>query len=225
MPTDHLPIVTVVLITVNVIVYAWQALVLGGAGPDAAQQAIVQYGVVPARVASDPVAPATLLAFVTSMFMHGGLLHIASNMLYLWIFGNNIEDVLGHVPFLLFYFVAGFAASAAQVAASWGSSVPAIGASGAIAGVLGAYLVFYPGAKVDTLVFFGWYARLVAIPAAAVLGIWFLLQFLSGILSVGAEASGGVAYWAHIGGFATGMLLCLPWRGRAHERAARASLI
>ena len=223
MPSRSFPTVTVVLILVNAAVFAWQLLVLGRGGEGALQQAVFQYGVVPARVAADPVAPLTLLTFVTSMFMHGGFMHIGGNLLYLWIFGNNVEDVLGSLWFTAFYFLAGFAASAAQVIASWTSDVPAIGASGAIAGVLGAYLLFFPRARVDTLVLFGWFYRIAALPAVLVLGLWFVLQFLSGTLSVGADAgTGGVAYWAHVGGFVAGLVLCLPWLGRARALGRRA---
>ena len=221
-PTYRFPVMTVTLIAVNIIVFALQMLVLSTGGENALQQAVYDFGVVPARVASDPIAPLTLLTFITSMFMHGGFMHILGNMLYLWIFGNNVEDVMGSLWFTVFYFVAGFAASAAQVMASWGSNVPGIGASGAIAGVLAAYLLFYPAARVDTLIFLGFFGRMASLPAVLVLGLWFVLQLFNGVMSVGAGAAmGGVAYFAHVGGFVAGLLLCIPWIKKARRRAGR----
>ena len=221
-PTYRFPLVTVLLIAANIVVFALQMLVLGTGGENALQQAVYDFGVVPARVAQQPIAPATWLTFITSMFMHGGFMHILGNMLYLWIFGNNIEDVMGKFWFTVFYFVCGFAASAAQVVASWGSSVPGIGASGAIAGVLAAYLLFFPAARVDTLIFLGFFGRIASLPAVLVLGLWFVLQLFNGALSVGSGAAmGGVAYFAHIGGFVAGLLLCIPWIKKARRRAGR----
>ena len=221
-PTQRFPVVTILLLVINLVVFAWQMLVLGTGGEGALQQAVYDFGVVPARVASDPAAPLTWLTFVTSMFMHGGFLHILGNMLYLWIFGNNVEDVMGRLGFTAFYLLCGFAASLAQVWASWGSNVPGIGASGAIAGVLAAYLIFFPAARVDTLIFLGYFARIASLPAVLVLGLWFVLQLFNGALSFGVSASGGVAYFAHIGGFVAGLVLCLPWIAKA-RRAGRRS--
>ncbi len=221
-PTYRFPLVTILLIAANIVVFALQMLVLGTGGENALQQAVYDFGVVPARIAADPTAPLTWLTFITSMFMHGGFMHILGNMLYLWIFGNNIEDVMGKFWFTVFYFLCGFAASAAQVVASWGSSVPGIGASGAIAGVLAAYLLFFPAARVDTLIFLGFFSRIASLPAILVLGLWFVLQLFNGALSVGAgAATGGVAYFAHIGGFVAGLLLCIPWIKKARNRAGR----
>ncbi len=220
MPTTRFPLVTVVLILINIVVFGWQMLILGGGGEEALQQAVTTWGVVPARVANDP-GPLTWLTFVTSMFMHGGFMHILGNMLYLWIFGNNIEDVLGRFWFIIFYLLCGFAASAAQVVMSWGSSIPGIGASGAIAGVLAAYLLFFPTARVDTLIFLGLFARIAALPAVLVLGLWFVLQLFNGALSFGISESGGVAWFAHIGGFVAGLILCLPWIAKARRKRLR----
>ena len=221
-PTYRFPTITILLIVVNIVVFALQMLVLGRGGENALQQAVYDFGVVPARVAADPAAPLTWLTFITSMFMHGGFMHILGNMLYLWIFGNNIEDVMGKFWFTVFYFLCGFAASAAQVVASWGSDVPGIGASGAIAGVLAAYLLFFPAARVDTLIFLGFFSRIASLPAVLVLGLWFVLQLFNGALSVGAgAATGGVAYFAHIGGFVVGLVLCIPWISKARKRAGR----
>ncbi|OQA40523.1 MAG: Rhomboid protease AarA [Chloroflexi bacterium ADurb.Bin325] len=216
-PTYRFPLVTIVLILINVAVFLWQMLVLGAGGERALQQAVLEYGVVPARVAREP-GLATWLTFVTSMFMHGGVMHILGNMLYLWVFGNNIEDVMGRFWFTVFYFLTGFAASLAQVLSSWGSTVPGIGASGAIAGVLAAYLVFFPHARVDTLVIFGYFGRVISLPAVLVLGVWFLLQLFNGVLSLGvSSADGGTAWFAHIGGFVAGLILCLPWVSKARR--------
>jgi membrane associated rhomboid family serine protease len=210
---------TLLLIAANIVAFALQMLVLGSEGQEALQGAIYTFGVVPARVAADPL-PLTVLSFVTSMFMHGGFMHILGNLLYLWIFGNNVEDVLGAFWFTVFYFACGFAASAAQVLASWGSNVPGIGASGAIAGVLAAYLLFFPAARVDTLIFLGWFSRIAALPAIVVLGLWFVLQLFNGALALGVDAAtGGVAWFAHIGGFVAGLILCLPWLARARRTA------
>lgn len=221
-PTYRFPLVTILLIAANIVVFALQMLVLGTGGENALQQAVYDFGVVPSRVAADPIAPLTLLTFITSMFMHGGFMHILGNMLYLWIFGNNIEDVMGSFWFTVFYFLCGFAASAAQVVASWGSSVPGIGASGAIAGVLAAYLLFFPAARVDTLIFLGLFSRIASLPAVLVLGLWFVLQLFNGVLSVGAGvATGGVAYFAHVGGFVAGLVLCLPWLVKAKKMGQR----
>jgi membrane associated rhomboid family serine protease len=216
LPTRRFPIVTIVLIAINVVVFLFQMLVLGAQGEDGLQQAIYTFGVVPARLAADP-GPWTWLTFVTSMFMHGGFMHILGNMLYLWIFGNNIEDVMGAFWFTIFYFATGFAASAAQVLSSWGSTIPGIGASGAIAGVLAAYLIFFPAARVDTLILLGYLGRIASLPAVLVLGLWFVLQLFNGVLSFGVEAAGGVAWFAHIGGFVAGLILCLPWLAQARR--------
>ncbi len=222
LPVHRFPLVTFSLIAVNVAVFALQMLVLGTGGERALQQVVNLFGVVPARVAAAPLAPATWLTFVTSMFMHGGFMHILGNMLYLWIFGNNVEDVMGRFWFLVFYFLCGFGASAAQVVASWGSRVPGIGASGAIAGVLAAYLLFFPTARVDTLVFLGYFVRIAAMPAVLVLGLWFVLQLFNGVLSLGMDAAmGGVAWFAHIGGFVIGLILCLPWVPKARRMMIR----
>jgi len=150
---------------------------------------------------------------LTSMFMHGGWMHLIGNMWFLWIFGNNVEDSMGPVRFVLFYLLAGFAAAALQVAADPGSAVPMVGASGAIGGVMGAYIVLYPRVKVHMLLFLGFYVTTFAVPAVFMLAYWLLLQVVSGLLTVGAEG-GGVAFWAHVGGFVAGMLLIFLFRDR-----------
>lgn len=195
--------VTFGLIGLNVLVFLYE-LTLESQGQ--LEPFFVQWAVIPAQLLNDPVGE--LPTVVSSMFLHGGWLHLLGNMLYLFIFGDNIEDRLGHFRFLVFYLVAGFLATATQVAISANSIVPNIGASGAIAGVLGAYLLEFPHSKVLTLVF----RFLTEIPAYIVLGFWFVLQFLNGVMNLGALTSetGGVAFWAHIGGFVAGLLLIKP---------------
>jgi membrane associated rhomboid family serine protease len=163
------------------------------------------------------------LTIFTAMFLHGGLFHVASNMLYLWIFGDNVEDTLGRGRFLLLYFGSGVAAALAQTVVNPTSSVPMIGASGAVSGVLGAYLALFPHAGVLTLVIFGFFIRVVRIPALIVLGFWIVVQVLNGIVTYsasfhGREAQGGVAWFAHVGGFAAGLVLLFLLRGRRGSR-------
>lgn len=148
---------------------------------------------------------------VTSMFMHGGWLHLIGNMWFLWIFGNNVEDSMGHLRFLVFYILCGLAAAAAQTLTDPDSIIPMVGASGAIGGVMGAYVLLYPRVHVHMLIFLGFYVTTIAVPAVFMLGYWFVLQLLSGLSSIGAEG-GGVAFWAHIGGFVAGAVLVLLFR-------------
>ncbi len=212
-PTTLRPVVTVGIIAAATAVFLWQITL-----PEDEQLRIVYaLGLVPAVLFGDSALPpgvamvpaeATVL---TSMFLHGGLLHLAGNMLYLWIFGNNVEDALGHGRFILFYLLCGVAAAFAQIASDPGSEVPMIGASGAIGGVLGAYLLLFPHARVMVLIPFGIFSRILYVPALFVLGLWFVLQFVQGILAP-ASAGGGVAFWAHIGGFAAGAMLILVMR-------------
>jgi membrane associated rhomboid family serine protease len=219
-PTQGTSIVTIGLILANVLVFLYQgSLELGDAR--AGQAFIEEFGLVPCRLTgacrSAADLPSPILTIFTSMFMHGGLFHIAGNMLYLWIFGNNVEDALGHGRYLIFYFASGVAAALAQTAIGPTSTVPMVGASGAISGVLGAYLVLFPHAYVTTLIILGFFFRLVKIPAVIVLGFWIVLQVLNGLGSFGA--SGGVAFFAHIGGFVAGMGLLFVLRPRAGTRA------
>lgn len=164
------------------------------------------FALIPANLLNDP-SPGNIMTLFTAMFLHAGWLHLIGNMLYLWIFGNNVEDAMGHIRYLIFYFLSGLGASALQIAVDPGSVVPNLGASGAIAGVLGAYLLLYPQARVVSLLFLGYFIRLVRIPALIVLGFWIILQLFSGLGSLGLQQTGGIAYFAHIGGFATGLLL------------------
>ena len=205
-PSRTAPVVTVALIAVNVIVFLHEAAL----GPYL-DRFVMAYGLVPRRLVfwpGAPLDPVRFLPLVTSMFWHGGWLHLIGNMLYLWIFGDNVEDKLGHFRYLVFYLAAGITAALTQVFLDPTSTVPTIGASGAIAGVLGAYLISFPKSRVLTLIpiiIFPWF---VEIPAVVYLAFWFILQLLEGIGQLGAPAqAGGVAVWAHVGGFVAGVVL------------------
>jgi membrane associated rhomboid family serine protease len=221
-PTRTTPIFTIALIVANVLVFLYQvSLEAGGApGVQAGQAFIEEFGLVPCRLTGACRAvgdlPSPIATIFTSMFMHGGLFHVAGNMLYLWIFGNNVEDTLGHGRYLVFYLACGVAAALAQTATGPSSPVPMVGASGAVSGVLGAYLLLFPHAHVTTLIIVGFFFRLVQIPALVVLGFWIVVQVLNGLGSFGA--SGGVAFFAHIGGFLAGMALLFVFRPRAGIR-------
>jgi membrane associated rhomboid family serine protease len=222
-PSESAPVVTVALIVLNALFFVYQiSLEAGGAdGARAGQAFIEEFGLVPCRLTGacrvGPELPSPILTIFTSMFMHGGLFHIGGNMLYLWIFGNNVEDTLGHGRYLLFYLLSGVAAALAQTAIGPSSVVPMVGASGAVSGVLGAYLLLFPHAHVTTLIILGFFFRLVHIPAMFVLGFWIVLQVLNGLGSFGS--SGGVAFFAHIGGFLAGMGLLYVLKPRARSRA------
>ncbi len=201
-PSGRTPYVTYALIAINVVIFIsyWHlfsdARAINGFFDD--------WAIIPQRVSQS----GDYGGLFTSMFLHGGLMHLGGNMLFLWIFGDNIEDEMGHLPFLLFYLAAGIGAGLVHVLSAPGSLVPTVGASGAIAGVMGSYLLLYPKAKVDIFLFFVIFFRILPIPAWIMLGVWFGLQLFNG---VGADpAAGGVAYWAHAGGFVIGGLLSLP---------------
>ncbi|MEO5656262.1 MAG: rhomboid family intramembrane serine protease [Nitrospiria bacterium] len=202
-PTTITPVVTMGLIAANVLVFLYQ-MSLGGSG----EELVYTFGAVPlALFGGESLSPLpATLTLMTSMFLHGGFMHVGGNMLYLWIFGNNIEDVMGHGRFIVFYLICGVAAAYAHALSAPSSAVPMIGASGAISGVLGAYLLLFPRAQILTLIPLGFFTRLVHIPAMVVLGFWIVIQFLNGTLSVG-QAGGGVAWFAHVGGFVAGMAL------------------
>jgi membrane associated rhomboid family serine protease len=202
-PSGRFPIVTVILIAANVLVFLYE-LLLSSTGQ--LEQFYYQAALIPANVTA-ALTPATALTFLTSMFMHGGWMHLIGNMLYLWIFGDNIEDILGSLGFVVFYLACGVAADVAHILIEPRSPVPTLGASGAIAGVLGAYLIMYPRARVDTLVFLGYFIRIISLPALVVLGFWFVLQLFNGLLSLGVPTGGGVAFFAHVGGFVAGLAL------------------
>ncbi|HWQ04847.1 MAG TPA: rhomboid family intramembrane serine protease [Longilinea sp.] len=194
------PLVTYALIVLNVLFFFVEL-----SGGDAF---IEKWAFVPSRFLANPGGD--FLTILTSMFMHGGWLHLGGNMLYLWIFGDNVEDRLGHIKFLIFYLVCGVAATFAQLAFSMGSNVPNLGASGAIAGVLAAYILMFPQGKVNVLMGRG----VIPMPALMVIGLWIVLQLFSGIGSVATVQTGGVAYMAHIGGFLAGLLLTFVLGGR-----------
>jgi membrane associated rhomboid family serine protease len=223
-PSRSIPVITLTLIALNVLAFLYQvSLGLSGdpAAARAAQAIVFEFGATPCRltgVCPPDDLPNPVLTIFTSMFLHGGLFHIGGNMLYLWIFGDNVEDTLGHGRFLGFYLVSGVAAAVAQTLVAPASRVPMIGASGAVSGVLGAYLFLFPHASVLTLVTFGFFIRFVHIPAVIVLGFWIVVQFLNGFLSVGAGDGGGVAWFAHIGGFAAGVVLLFLVRPRRSAR-------
>jgi membrane associated rhomboid family serine protease len=218
-PTRRTPLITVLLIAACFVAFAYELGVLASSGETGLERFVGEHGVVPAELTSS-IRAGRLLAWpeagvLTSLFLHGSWIHLLGNMLYLWIFGNNIEDRLGRAAFLGFYLVGGVAAAAAQVAIAPDSAVPLIGASGAIAATLGAYVVLYPRAKILSLVFLGFFYQLIEVPALLVLGFWFVLQLVDGATSLGAaNAQGGVAFFAHIGGFAAGLLAALAIRAR-----------
>ncbi len=257
LPTSRFPVVTVVLIAINVAFMLWQWTFpsdpqLDAIGLGEIDQSALEYGAIPYRIThpdetedcsigavneqAEPgvVCPGTtefteaeargeanpgvalipleqaawFITLFTSMFMHGGILHIAGNMLFLWVFGNNIEDALGRVKYVLFYLAAGLVAVYSQAALDPGSTVPTIGASGAVAGVLGAYALLHPKARVLTLIFLVFFVTLVEIPALILLGIWFVLQFIPALGQVATPEAGGgegIAYFAHVGGFLFGL--------------------
>jgi membrane associated rhomboid family serine protease len=229
-PTDRTAVVTIALILINVIVYF--VLQKGGILSGPADQGVVDWGAIPYEfthpgkecgiagqqilcegMAGAPAGPAPdqppfwMTAF-SSMFMHGSILHLGGNMLFLWIFGNNVEDAMGRVKFVLFYLLGGLAALAAQVLVETNAAVPTVGASGAVAAVLGGYILLYPRARVVTLIFIIFFFTILELPALLILGFWFVQQIAFGVYGVAnpAGGGGGVAYFAHIGGFAFGLL-------------------
>jgi membrane associated rhomboid family serine protease len=222
-PTERTPVITISLIAVNVLVYLYQFFV--------GQRIVAALGATPFEITNmtDLVGnyqigrytlehikgpKPILLTLFTSMFLHGSWLHLGGNMLYLWIFGNNIEDILGPLRFLVFYFVCGLAAHALHIISDPSSIIPTVGASGAIAGLIGAYLIAYPKAKVLTLVFLFFFIRLAVVPAFVIIIYWFFIQVISGMVSLGGMQTGGVAWFAHIGGFVAGIILIYAMAGR-----------
>ncbi len=215
-PSLTTPVVTRALILMNVLAFVFELAL----GPERGAF-VVGWGVIPARVMAvfsgqEPVA--ALATLLTSMFLHAGWLHLLGNMWYLWVFGDSVEDRFGHVGFIAFYLASGVASAVMQVAINPGSPIPTVGASGAIAGVLGAYLVLHPRARVVTLVPIVFFLQIVALPAILVLGLWFVFQFFSGAFALGG-AGGGVAWWAHVGGFLFGMAVAVMLRGERTSRA------
>lgn len=204
-PAERMPFVTYALMAVNILI----GLLSFGLDTPALNQFYYDYALFPGRL----MAGDNPFALISSMFLHGGFMHLAGNMLFLFIFGDNMEDQMGHVPFLLFYLASGIAAGMAQVVADSGSMIPMVGASGAIAGVMGGYLLLFPKARVDILLILIVFIRTFPVPAWIMLGLWFAMQLLGGFGTPADE--GGVAYWAHAGGFVAGLLFTFPlWQRR-----------
>ena len=202
-PTRHFPLLTIVLIGANIFVFFWEF-----SYPGKIASLFNSYGLVPSHFIEAPIQ--TYPNVFSAMFMHAGLMHLAGNMLFLWIFGNNIEDELGKIRFITFYLLCGVIAALGHVFMDTGSEIPMVGASGAISGVLGAYLMLFPKAKVKTLVFLGILITIVRIPAAFLLIFWLGIQIYSNMAS--GNVGGSVAWMVHIGGFAAGMILILPFK-------------
>jgi membrane associated rhomboid family serine protease len=226
-PRRTFAVVNILLIAANIVLFLYQVSL----PQNAADKLVLNFGVVPARAEQvlTPARPATrvagrsprsapvsrsasalvplVISLFTSMFLHGGVLHLLGNMLFLWVFGASVEDHFGHLHYLMFYFICGLGAGLTHILANWGSTIPSIGASGAISGVMGAYIVLFPRSKILTLVPIIIFFFTVRLPALLILGYWFLIQFLSGFLSLGEIDQTGVAWWAHIGGFLLGALL------------------
>ena len=200
-PTRHVPVVNYLLIAANILVFVLQWL----AGPYQ-ESMVYQYALIPVHFTTG-LNLGDIADIFTGMFMHAGLAHLGGNMLYLWIFGDNVEDSMGAAKYLSFYLVGGVVASLTHILTNPGSQIPTVGASGAIAAVLGAYLVLYPQSRVLTIIPLGFFLRMTLVPASIVLGLWFVLQLFSGFLSLGGPDVGGVAFWAHIGGFLSGVVL------------------
>ena len=213
-PTRRTPVITIGLIGACFVVFALELSVTAAGGDAALERFFEQWGAVPAEITralqKGDYLSGAILGMVTSMFLHGGWLHILGNMLFLWIFGNNVEDRMGRIPFLVFYLVGGITAALTQVVIDPSSRVPLVGASGAIAAALGAYIVLFPGARILSLVFLGFFYQLLEVPALVILGFWFVLQLISGAAALGPEtAQGGVAFFAHISGFILGVFVGL----------------
>jgi membrane associated rhomboid family serine protease len=210
-PTHRFPYVTIGIIISNILIFLLEIIY-----PPGMEKTVYAYGAVPQYILTfeklQPIHPA--LTVFTAMFMHGGVFHLGGNMLYLWIFGNNIEDELGHLRFIIFYIFCGITAAYSHALIDPHSLTPMIGASGAISGILGAYLLLFPRAGVYTVIFLGFFVQIVKIPALIVIGFWAIVQFINGLVSTGLVKQGGVAWFAHIGGFLTGLLTIKLWLPR-----------
>ena len=210
-PSERTPFVTYTIIVVNVLVWLYQLSIQSN--DTAMAEFLYRWGLFPAAVTEGQ----EYRGLLSHMFLHAGFLHLAGNMLFLWIFGDNLEDQMGHVGFLIFYLASGLVAALAQIAPDPASTIPMVGASGAIAGVMGGYLLLFPRARVDILLIFIIFFRVFTIPAFIVLGLWFALQIFGGLGTPTEE--GGVAYWAHAGGFVAGIVLTLPAWARRGARS------
>ncbi|OGW39120.1 MAG: rhomboid family intramembrane serine protease [Nitrospirae bacterium RBG_13_39_12] len=210
-PTNKIPFVTIGIILLNILIFLFEATSRSGM-----KEITYAYGAIPHYIMTldteQPIHP--MLTIFSSMFMHGGLFHLAGNMLYLWIFGNNIEDRLGHVRFILFYLFCGIASAYAHAITEPDSLMPMIGASGAVSGILGAYLILFPKATVYTLLFLGFFVTTLKVPALIVIGFWAIIQFVNGLMSTGVNGRGGIAWFAHIGGFLIGLVTIKLWLPR-----------
>ena len=215
-PSQTVPYLNYLLIGINIVVFAYQFSLGSGV-----EELYAKYALIPARLVGGLTAShpdlRPLITVFTSMFLHGGFLHILGNMLYMWVFADNIEDKFGHIRFVIFFFLCGALASALHVVIDPHSPVPTVGASGAISGVLAAYLVMFPRTRVVTIIPIFFFLQIAELPAMAVIGLWFVIQFFNGVLSLGYETAGmgGVAWWAHMGGFLAGLVLVFPFRRRA----------
>jgi len=214
-PTRTFPFVTIGIIVLNIFVFLWQVVSASGM-----EQVAYSYGAIPHYILSfekvQPIHPA--ITIFSAMFMHGGLFHLGGNMLYLWIFGNNIEDRLGHLRFIVFYLFCGIVSAYAHAITDPDSLMPMIGASGAVSGILGAYLLLFPRATVYTLVFLGFFVTTVKIPALIVIGFWAIIQFINGLISTGLHRGSGIAWFAHIGGFLIGLVTIKLWLPRRNRQ-------
>ncbi|HNX40421.1 MAG TPA: rhomboid family intramembrane serine protease [Methanothrix sp.] len=218
-PRRKFPYVTAAIVALNSLVFIYELFILITGGSGGLNAFFETFGMVPSELfagQSNPLALPFYVTLITSMFVHGGLLHVASNMLYLSVFGDNVEEMMGPGFYIVFYLLCGLAASFAQIAADPGSQVPNVGASGAIAGVLAGYLLLLPTGTVRIFVFLVLFSRMARVPALIFISMWFVLQLLSGVNSLGARADsadmGGVAYWAHVGGFLAGLVLAFVYK-------------
>jgi len=221
-PRRTFPAVTAIIVAINILVFLYQAFVLITRGEEGLNAMIQAVALVPGLVTEgQSVVLPFYLTFFTAMFVHGGLLHIASNMIYLVVFGDNVEDLMGPVLYIVFYLLCGLAASVAQIAADPTSMIPNVGASGAIAGVLAGYLLLLPTGTVRILFFLPPFSRIARIPALFFISLWFILQIFGGAMSLGSSSeSGGVAYWAHVGGFLAGLALAFIYKQIMRRRLA-----
>ena len=236
-PTFHPPVLTWVLVGLNVAVWVF---VQGLGSEPMLTRSVCDLGLIPGELlgrvaqgtevrlgpaATCEIGAANPLTPLSSMFLHGGWLHLAGNMLFLWVFGDNVEDSMGRVRFLVFYLLCGLAAAGAQMAINPGSAVPMVGASGAIGGVMGAYVILYPKVRIRVLIFLGIFITTIVVPAYLMLGYWIFLQILGGLPSLSGEGGGGgTAFWAHIGGFAAGALLVMIFRNPERVEAHKAAI-
>jgi membrane associated rhomboid family serine protease len=204
-PTKNFPLITIIFIVSNTLIFLYQI-----SQPMKTLTIFSSFGLIPLKLIESPIS--NYPTIYSSMFLHSGIGHLAGNMLYLWIFGNNIEDFLGRVRFVIFYLICGTLASMGHILTDLQSNIPMVGASGAISGILGAYLVLFPFARVKTLVFLGFLITIIRVPAIILLLVWILIQIFSGVIA----GDGSVAWFAHIGGFISGMLLILPFQKIKH---------